>query len=318
MSTKCFVRTLKEEINNNNLPRIDTLHISITKAGEYTMHLPGIISLEVVGNGYLIQEGIDKGKIIPEYDGENVTIHADAPLSLLAVGVSNAHGMFNVALDTDTNKYISFDIAEVLQNTEQYNSLRIGRTSRDATMSQGSWCTGDVTDMAFNTYQLYMGGCSHLTGSMNNVIRNYATSDNLIVVNFSGTKLTFDLSYLIGKNNLYILPSNAYTSGDIKYYGDTRNRYIDIATKGSNNLTGTIEDLVDRLIAQGRTGENDIIYLLINSSRFKNVTYQDAPLPSYYTESENTTYMVFTWDSEARISYTLTTTNPNNPYIPIA
>ena len=328
METNCFVRTLKVEINNDNLPRINTLHMSITKEGDYYFTLPGVNKLEVIGNGYLIQGGEDRGRVIDTYDGTQFQVHCVEPLKLLVTGMSDANGVFYIydQHHTANNKYITFNLEEALQNSEQYESFRIGSLS-PATMGKGCACTGDVTDMIFNAQSLYMGGCDKLRGSLNNVIKYQANEDNLQVVGFTGTKLKFNLSSLAGKYYLYIKPANDSTTGDVKYFGDTRNRYIDIAAKGSRNMTGTVEELVQRLIARNRTGDNDSVYFFIGSesipTRFTKVTYNNISLNQYYKDyiaqhpTPNSLYMVFTWNALGDISYSITSTDPDTPYIPL-
>lgn len=331
MGTNCFVRTLKEEIANDNLPRIDTLHINIKKAGDYYFTLPGISSIELVGNGTLLQDGTPQGKLIEDYDGTQFQVHALEPLKLLIIGVSGGNGTFRLydQNHTPSNKYVVFNLEEALQNTEQYNSFRIGSLS-SATMGWGCGCTGDVTNMVFNAAELYMGGCDKLRGSLDNVVRDQATQENLVTIAFTGTKVAFNLSSLARKYYLYIKPSNAATSGDVKYFGDTRNRYIEISKIGSNNMTGSIDGsngLIARLIARNRTGESDSVYFVVgyenSGDRFKNVTYLGKGLNQYYNEyvdehpTPNWVYMVFTWDSEGNISYNMTTVDPNTPSIPL-
>ena len=332
MATKCFVRQLKEEVENNSLPRINTLAVSISAAGNYSFRFDGITNFEIDGEGYFTNsnysDNLGKELVRSIADNANVVyIKATGSLTLYVFDMSNAAGRF-ITYKYGSANNISFDIAEVLQNDAQYDIIQVGNID-DTLINTGNSCIGDITNLEFNTKELAMAGCARITGDASNVLAQ-ASRDNLNTIGFSQTSIVYSTEALIGKKYLYITPNRPVGNTDIKYFGDTRNRFIYANNTNSNLYTGTIESLVDRIIANGRTSADDYFYIVAGvrnnggaTGRYGNVTYQNKSIADHYIEYDaihpnaGTHYAIFRWDAQANITMEITSTPPASKYVPL-
>lgn len=332
MATECFVRQLREEVENNSLPRINTLCINISAEGNYNFRFDGITNFEIDGDGYFTNSGYSDnlGKELVRSIADNtniVYIKATGSLTLYVFDMSNATGSFITYIANSGNS-ISFNIAEVLQNEVQYDTIQVGAAG-DTIINRGNSCIGDITNLEFNTKNLAMSGCARITGDASNVIAQ-ASKYNLNSISFSQTNIVYSTEALIGKKYLYITPNKPVGNTDIKYLGDTRNRFVYANAANSSLYTGTIESLVDRLIANGRTSADDYFYTIAGvrnnggaTGRYKNVTYQNKSIADYYIEYDaihpnaGTYYVIFRWDAQANITMEITSTPPASKYVPL-
>ncbi len=284
MATQCFVFRLKEEVNNDNLPRFNALNARITNSAgnPYIFRCEGITNAEIIGDGYFTNstDTQNLGKNLTKDPDDRIYVHVTtAPIQVLLLDMNKATGTIQIGTRTsgkmNTNRYIEFDVAEAFQNDEPYDSVNFGAENQ-ATQNTGVSCSGDITNLKVLAKSVYFTGCAQIYGNASTFIENNydGDSNNLTLLNIYATpssKITFNTSCLQGKNKLYIAPpTGSNCKGDIKWFGDTRCRNCNDSTGMSNTLTGSVNELVEHLVAQGRT---DYFYFMLNNNRWQNVTY---------------------------------------------
>lgn len=284
MSTQCFVFRLKEEVDNDSLPRFNALNARITNStgNPYLFRCEGVTNAEIIGDGYFTDSADTQnlGKKLTKDSNDRLYVHVvTAPIQVLLLDMDKANGTIQIGTRTSaglsTNRYIEFDVAEAFQNNEPYDSVNFGPEGQ-TTRNNGVGCSGDITNLRVLAKSVYFTGCAEIYGNAITFIENNydADSNNLTLLNLYATaasNITFNTSCLQGKNKLYIVPpTGTNCKGDIKWFGDTRCRNCNDSTSMSNTLTGSVNELVEHLAAQGRT---DYFYFALNSNRWQNVTY---------------------------------------------
>lgn len=347
MVTKCLVRSLYAEVDNPDLPRINSLKISLTNNGEsgntgnFKFNLDGVSRLELEGNAYFTDSTFTDNNGKTQNQGGAVYVHVTSgTASLFVMNMNTATGTFKLywydsSLVPKTQlKYISYDIREVFQNDTSYSYVWIGGDG-EAVSQAFVKCYGDISTVPCNAQALYLTDCINLSGDLGQVIAEQATESNLNTVTFSNCPVTLDLSSLNGKKYLYLKVAGRNVTGDIKYFADTRNEYIWLNLLSTREVTGTVEELVARAITNGKVGtyrseaqEKQYSFSFAIGSpsspnRYTNVTYNNKPLKEYYDEyiSENpqetrVIYMKFTWDAQGEISYEIGTSEIISYFIP--
>lgn len=320
---KARLTRLPVEVNVDT-KRLNWLKVNIDAADNYNVRLLGCTKYQIEGGGYFTNssytdnQGQDKTT-----DGTTTVYFKVTTTAILWVYNIMDATFIRLAQTTNTkSKHLIYQLADVLENKTQLTQLELG-VQGEAIKGNGNACKGNVGDMVFNTQKLYLSGCDKLSGSMDNVIINQCTENNLNVITMHGTNLTLHTESLEGKNSLGIVVSTS-TYGDIKYFGDTRNRRLNTSTSSRANFTGSIENFVTRAIARGRTGQDDSFFFQINGGGWNNVTYNGVSVNALETEYMNEhpehtgdLFVVFEWDAESNITYTFSTSNPSDPFIPL-
>lgn len=320
---KARLTRLPVEVNVDT-KRLNWLKVNIDVAGNYNVRMLGCTKYQIEGAGYFT------GSSYSDNQGQDKTTAGTGTVYFKTTG-SAILWIYNIMDATyirlaqtapENSKHLIFDLQDVLENKAQLDRLELG-VQGEAVMGNGTACKGNVEEMVFNTKRLYLSGCNKLTGSMDGVIINQCTESNLTEVMMYGTYLTLQTESLEGKNSLGIYVSTS-TYGDIKYFGDTRNRRINVSSASRANFFGSVEDLVTRAIAAGRTGEDDGFFFIISGSAWDNVTYNGVSISALAQEYLDANpgytgaiYVLFTWDSEANITYTFDTVPPMDSFIPL-
>lgn len=320
---KARLTRLPVEVNVDT-KRLNWLKVNINAAGNYNVRLLGCTKYQIEGGGYFTDSSYSDNQGNSKTTNGTTAVYFKVTTTaiLWVYNIMDATFIRLAQTTKTTSKHLIYQLADTLENKTQLTQLELG-VKGEATKGDGNACTGNVEDMVFNTKELYLSGCDKLTGSMDDVIINQCTETNLNVIMMYGTNLTLHTESLEGKNSLGIYVSTA-TYGDIKYFGDTRNRRINVSSASRVNFFGSVENLVTRAIAAGRTGADDGFFFIISGSTWDNVTYNGVSISAlaqeYLDDHPDYTgaiYVLFTWDNEGNITYTFDTVIPMDSFVPL-
>ena len=292
---KCLVTRLNAVVDNDNLKKFDTLCVDISAPGNYSIKCTG--GTGVVSGGYFSDSTYtDNEGTTMELDGTAYFTITESKGKLEIRNMSNLSGELVVA-----NKYFTVKLEEVFQNVNKLSTIRLGNN----TNSSGYTFTkliGSFDDVAPNCNYLIMVGCQ-TNGSVDNLIKNFATSDNLTRLWLFATKATLNMSSIEGKHNLAITLSDN-TTGDIKYYADTTNTSLMATQTLAENLSGSIEDYIARTFENARNDSftKDRKLKIRMRTGFTNVTVFGSSIVNQYPDPSSPDaskdYIVFTWNAD--------------------
>lgn len=285
--SKCLVTTLKGIVNDDSLRKFDVITIEIPTAGDYQFIINGCKG--ILTNGYFSDSNYSENLGTTAELAGNVYIVASADCKLELYNYSQIVDTFSIWRSGNaSNATIKCNLDEVFTNQAQLSEIRLGQPT-SATSNTGSVCIGDIADIKPNVLTLNMGGCQ-VSGTIDDVIRNYCTENNLTSLNIHATPITLHTEALAGKSYLTLLPSTS-TRGNIKYYADIANTTLRWSNTSASYHTGSVEELIARAISIGSSKREMAFQQRANATR---VTYNGNPLTSYYDNSK--TYIKFTWD----------------------
>ncbi|MBR0166135.1 MAG: hypothetical protein IJQ13_04575 [Prevotella sp.] len=291
---KCLVTRLNAVVDNDNLKKFDTLCVDISAPGNYSITCTG--GTGVVSGGYF------SDSTYTDNDGTTMELGGNVYFTITeSKGKLEIRNMSNLSETlTINNRYFTVQLEEVFQNVNKLSTIRLGNSTN--TSGTFTKCLGNLDDVAPNCNHLTMVGCQ-ITCSADNLVKNYATSDNLTRLWLYATKATLNLSSLDGKHNLaIILPDNA--TGDIKYLADVTNTSLIATQTLAGNLSGSIEDYIARTFENARNDSftKDRKLRIRMRTGFTNVTVFGSSIVNQYPDPSSPDaakdYIVFTWNAD--------------------
>lgn len=303
---KCLIKSLAGTVDNPNLKKFDTVTVRMRIPGNYTMDIPGCYCRITGGyfsdSTYTLEgdtEGYKTGTIYMVITGEATIELSDYSL---ASGTFKASG----------NRYV-VDINDILSNTNtRLTSVLLGY---DGTASSGNGATikGDFSAATPYVQKLVVSGCTGAVRgfTIDDIIINYATEDNLTHLNIYATPITLHTEALAGKYYLTILPSNI-TKGEFKYFADVVNTTIQFSNTGWRFVTGSVEDYIHRVF-ENEAELDPSIYPARRSVKVRvrstmNITLNGVPVMQQITSDPLPTYVTFSWGDNYLIDGEITVT----------
>lgn len=323
MNTNCLITKLDAVVTNPELPRLNAATITFGKEEGNTEEWHAYFTANGTTGTIISGDAVftnsagtsDDGTVKENMSGE-VHIKYTEPSVMLLTNLHlltyfSTQGLFGTnAASIAKRKYVTYDLAQILQGNPTLNRFSPGQPT-DASNDVSARCTGDVSELEINAPLIFLGGCDKIRGSIDHIIETMPVTDpttgtyNKPQVSFYSTRLSFNSRCLEGKYNLYVY-SNRYVSGNIKWFGDTLNKGLAHSTPGSNLYTGSVEELVQRLVMGGRTGEDDFFgFRLIsgNTKCYTKITLHRGGDDYIANMLEDTTTpnIVFTWEVKSTL-----------------
>ena len=303
---KCLMKSLAAVVNNPNLKKFDTVIVRMRMAGNYTMSIPGCYCR--ITNGYFSDDTYTLEDGTEGYKSGTIYMVTTGEATIELSEYSSASGTFKAS----SSKYV-VDINDILSNTD--TRLTMVQLGYDGTSTSGNGAVirGDFASVVPFVQKLVVSGCTGAVRgfTIDNMIINYATAENLTHLNIYATPITLHTEALEGKYYLTILPSNV-TRGEFKYFADVVNTTIQFSNTGLRYVTGSVEDYIHRVFENEATIDPEI-YPARRSVKIRvrptmGITLGGVPVIQQISSDPLPTYVTFSWGDNYLIDGEITVT----------
>lgn len=291
----CLTTYLKETFNNDSLPYLDYVAISIdSESGNgLSVHYDSPVKVKATGTIQFVDSSsqpLDPAQEVEVYTN-NIRISAGKGKVLLPKYYMNT---FNLSWNGEPVD-MALNIEEVIcYNTQNLQQINLDMGSVQNPNIIGNLSKGNITATVVN-----LRGCTSLKGNVLTIVSNSTTT-----LNIGRTNLGFSTSEIVSKVGIQYLTINENVIGNISELGKlpaiTSLNFIKTNNKRSN-IIGKFVDFVSNAITARKAAGGDgsgSLWLAYPRTNFPYVTW-----PSIITDSSAITA---SWDASGNISVSTT------------